>query len=319
MVVCQLVVGPAGVGKSTYCKILQDHCAAMRRRVHVANLDPAAENFEYDVAFDVRELISVADAMDELQLGPNGALVYCMEHLLDNMSWLQDKLEEYDDDDYVIFDCPGQVELYSHIPVMRRVADQLKMWNTPVVVAYLLDATFITDPGKFISGCLLSLSAMVQLELPHINVMTKCDLADKHEIERFLDLESGASLLALHHRQRYGDDGEDLDMWAAQPTNSVEPESEGDPKEERGEEGGEQMHGRGRPPRQLARLERLTQSISTVVDDYMMVSFLPLDVTDEDSVGLVLQHTDHAVQYGENMEPREPKETDIELDDGCVS
>ena len=40
---CQLVMGPAGVGKSTYCQALQQHAADERRRVHVANLDPAAE------------------------------------------------------------------------------------------------------------------------------------------------------------------------------------------------------------------------------------------------------------------------------------
>lgn len=32
------------------------------------------------------------------------------------------------------------------------------------------------------SGALLSLSAMVQLELPHLNVVTKCDLADRAEV-----------------------------------------------------------------------------------------------------------------------------------------
>lgn len=47
---------------------------------------------------------------------------------------------------------------------------------------FLLDATFITDPAKFVSGALLSLSAMVQLELPHLNVLTKCDLADRAEV-----------------------------------------------------------------------------------------------------------------------------------------
>jgi adenylate kinase family enzyme len=39
-------MGPAGVGKSTYCKTIQEHCSATRRRMHVANLDPAADQFE---------------------------------------------------------------------------------------------------------------------------------------------------------------------------------------------------------------------------------------------------------------------------------
>ena len=52
----QLVMGPAGSGKSTYCQVMQEHCANLGRirgrSIHVANLDPAAETFKYDVAFD---------------------------------------------------------------------------------------------------------------------------------------------------------------------------------------------------------------------------------------------------------------------------
>lgn len=97
----QLVAGPAGSGKSTYSHVLQEHGLALgpkhRRRIHVVNLDPAAEHFRYDVAFDIRDLISVDDVMDELRLGPNGSLVYCMEYLLENMDWLEEHLDGYDD------------------------------------------------------------------------------------------------------------------------------------------------------------------------------------------------------------------------------
>ena len=154
----QLVTGPAGSGKSTYSHILQEHVLTLgprnRRRIHVVNLDPAAEHFRYDVAFDIRELISVDDVMEELQLGPNGSLVYCMEYLLENMDWLQDHLDSYDDDEYLIIDCPGQIELYTHIPVMNKIIDQLRMWGygESMVSVFVVDATFVTDPAKFISG-----------------------------------------------------------------------------------------------------------------------------------------------------------------------
>ena len=82
-------MGPAGVGKSTYCRAMQEHAATERRRVHVANLDPAAEEFGYDVAFDIRSLIAVDDVMEELGYGPNGGLLYCMEYLLENVDWLK--------------------------------------------------------------------------------------------------------------------------------------------------------------------------------------------------------------------------------------
>ena len=32
------------------------------------------------------------------------------------------------------------------------------------------------DASKFISGCMQALSAMVKLELPHVNVLTKMDI-----------------------------------------------------------------------------------------------------------------------------------------------
>lgn len=67
--------------------------------------------------------------MTELDLGPNGALLYCMEYLVrahtrcdvapatpltslaqeDHMDeWLEDVLSGFGEDDYVLFDCPGQ-------------------------------------------------------------------------------------------------------------------------------------------------------------------------------------------------------------------
>lgn len=47
----QLVIGPAGTGKSTYCHVMQEHGSAVGRTIHVANLDPAAEVFRYSAAF----------------------------------------------------------------------------------------------------------------------------------------------------------------------------------------------------------------------------------------------------------------------------
>ena len=41
----QLVIGPAGSGKSTFCHLIQEHCDATKRTVHIVNLDPAAEHF----------------------------------------------------------------------------------------------------------------------------------------------------------------------------------------------------------------------------------------------------------------------------------
>ncbi|CAK9043101.1 unnamed protein product [Durusdinium trenchii] len=195
----QFVMGPAGCGKSTYCGIIQEHFkVALRRTCRVVNLDPAAENFAYDCYVDVRELISVDDAMEELDYGPNGGLIFAMEYLSENMSWLEEQISDALDDDYYIFDCPGQIELYSHLPVMREVVDMLQNQDFRVAGVYCIDVNFIEDASKFLSGALSALTAMVNLELPHINVLTKCDLLPPNaDVERYTDGDTQAILADL--------------------------------------------------------------------------------------------------------------------------
>lgn len=126
---CQLVMGPAGSGKSKYCTVIQENAKiAQRRNIHVVNLDPAAEAFDYEPLVDIRDLIQVDDVMEdaELKFGPNGGLVFCLEFLLENLNWLEEQLQDVDDD-YILFDCPGQIELYTHLPVMRRFVDVLQV------------------------------------------------------------------------------------------------------------------------------------------------------------------------------------------------
>lgn len=38
-----------------------------------------------------------------------------------------------------------------------------------------------------------------------------------------------------------------------------------------------------------------------------MVRFLPFDRTDEEGINIVLQHIDFSIQYGEDLEFKEPK------------
>jgi hypothetical protein len=39
-----------------------------------------------------------------------------------------------------------------------------------------------------------------------------------------------------------------------------------------------------------------------------MVSFIPLNIKEEDSVEILLAHIDNAIQYGEDLEPKAPKD-----------
>ncbi|XP_056146364.1 GPN-loop GTPase 3 [Lampris incognitus] len=187
----QLVMGPAGSGKSTYCSTMVQHAEAINRSVQVVNLDPAAEHFDYPVMADIRELIQVDDVMEDesLRFGPNGGLVFCMEFFANNFDWLEENLGHVEDD-YILFDCPGQIELYTHLPVMRQLVEQLQQWEFRVCGVFLVDSQFMVETFKFISGVMAALSAMVSLEIPQVNIMTKMDLLNpkaKKEIEKYLD------------------------------------------------------------------------------------------------------------------------------------
>jgi len=187
----QLVIGPAGTGKSTYCTTMQRHGENTGRSIRVVNLDPAAEAFEYTPSADVRDLIHLDDAMEdeEMHFGPNGGLIFCMEFLMENLPWLEEELGE-GEDDYFLFDCPGQIELYTHLDVMKKFVDLLQSWNFRVCAIFLLDSHFMINSASFISGAMAALSAMVSLEVPYINVLSKIDLLNrsgKKQLERFLE------------------------------------------------------------------------------------------------------------------------------------
>lgn len=54
------------------------------------------------------------------------------------------------------------------------------MWPTfcRMAAVHLVDAHLCGDGAKYISALLMSLNAMMSLELPHINVLSKMDLVD---------------------------------------------------------------------------------------------------------------------------------------------
>lgn len=285
---------------------MQEHgqTLARRRHIHVANLDPAAEVFEYEPTFDVRDLISVPDVMEELGLGPNGGLLYCMEYLLENSDWLRDELETFGDDDCLLLDCPGQLELYTHAPMMRLVIDRMRSWGFEgsMVSVFCVDAAFLIDAAKFLSGSLLSLSAMIALELPHVNVLTKCDLMPPEDVDRILEQGSATQLWDVEmDRQSLFSFNDDE---TAVPGNAVTAHpTEVLPHRRRLEERRRNRH-------------RLTDAICQLLDDWQMVSFLPLNINDEESIGLVLLAVDHAIQYGEDLEVRGAEESDeVEIDE----
>lgn len=92
----QLVIGPPGAGKSTYCDGMHQFLGAIGRKSSIVNLDPANDATSYPCALDVRELVTLEEIMGDTEggsLGPNGGVLYALEELEGNFEWLEEGLK----------------------------------------------------------------------------------------------------------------------------------------------------------------------------------------------------------------------------------
>ncbi|KAE8346646.1 hypothetical protein BDV24DRAFT_123199 [Aspergillus arachidicola] len=283
-----LVMGPAGAGKTTFCNAVIQHLQHTRRSCFYVNLDPAAESFSYEPDLDIRELITLEDVMEEMGLGPNGGLIYCFEFLLQNLDFLSEALDPLSEEYLIIFDMPGQIELYTHIPLLPSLVQFLSRagpLNINLCAAYLLESTFVIDKAKFFAGTLSAMSAMLMLEMPHVNILTKMDqvrdMVTRKELKRFTNVD--VQLLQDDDADAMGDPSSKDTLLS----------------------GGS--------------FKQLNRAVGQLIDDFSMVSFLQLDVQDEDSVAAVLSHIDDATQFHEAQEPREPNdEQDVNYEDADI-
>ncbi|KAM7190289.1 GPN-loop GTPase [Naviculisporaceae sp. PSN 640] len=291
-----MVMGPAGAGKSTFCASLITHLQLNRRSAFYVNLDPAAESFEHQPDLDIKDLISVEDVMEEMGLGPNGGLIYCFEFLMENLDFLTESLDSLTEEYLIIFDMPGQIELYTHVPILPALVKFLTQpgnLDIRLCAAYLLEGTFLVDRPKFFAGSLSAMSAMMMLEVPHLNILSKMDLVNKQmrkkDIKKFLTPDT--SLL----------EDDPVDIARRKAGEEVDNQS-GDPQDKNSLMSG-------------ATFKRLNMAVAGLLESFSMVNYLKLDCTNEDSVQAILSYIDDCIQYHEAQEPRELADEEYEEDE----
>lgn len=265
----QVVIGTAGSGKTTYCQAMSTVLAGLKRHVLVVNLDAANDgNVPYTAAASVSELVEGSEAARRgyESLGPNGAVMYTMELLERNLGWLDRVVRAAPSRAYFVFDCPGQLELYTHHASLARVLAHLQQrFDMRLCAVHLLDSVLCADASTFVAGLVTSLTAMLNLALPHVNVLTKVDLLPGYGPLPF-DLE-------------YLEEGQDLQYLA---------------------------HAVCRDRRFAARYGRLTEALCGVVEDYGLVSYVAMSVTNATSVHSVLALVDKANGYAvSGLDPTE--------------
>lgn len=185
----QLVVGSCGSGKSTYCLGMAELMRELRRDVAIVNLDPSNDEVSDDIDVDIRDLIKAEDAAMEQELGPNAVQIFCLETLAANLGWLKTALGTLGNR-YILFDCPGQFELYTDNDAMTKIVHFLtKIMRVQLVAVTLTDFLLCSSAHSYISAVLMSLSMMIHLELPHVNVLSKIDTLRRIAPEMAFNLE----------------------------------------------------------------------------------------------------------------------------------
>lgn len=232
--------------------------------------------------------------MEEVGLGPNGGLIYCFEFLMENLDWLTDALDSLTEEYLIIIDMPGQIELYTHVPILPTLARFLSQpgsMDIRLAAVYLLESTFVVDRAKFFAGTLSAMSAMLMLEIPHINVLSKMDLVKgqvkKKDLKNFLTPDLALLEDDPLERKRLTSEEEEDDDESKPP----------DDREQ-------VMKG--------ASFRRLNRAVAGLIESFSMVNYLKLDVTNEDSVAAILSHIDDCIQFHEAQEPKDPNEEDFE-------
>lgn len=269
----QLVIGPPGSGKTTYCAAMAEFLKRIGRKVAVINLDPANDSLPYNCQVDLGDLIQLDEVMDYLCLGPNGGLIYCMEFLYANRDWLASRLNRLRQENskyYLIFDLPGQVELYTYNPSMYELVSYLTRkpstgsnctletgLNLHLTAVHLVDSHYCSDAGKFISCVLTSLTAMLQLSIPHVNILSKADLVEQFGDLAF-NLDFFTEVLDLQYLiDRLQKDG---DLF-------------------------------------YEKYAHLNQALIGLIQDHSLVQFLLLDIQDLSHLERVMRYTDRANGY----------------------
>lgn len=158
---------------------------------------------------------------------------------------------------------------------MTRIIETFRSADYKVCSLYLLESLFLNDVGKFFAGVLTATSAMLQLGIPHINILSKMDLLTKcadgdNDVEDDDEISDDRHQL---HRYLYPDPSLLEELLSA-----------------------------ATPPK----FYRLNKALVQLIDEYDMVNFFPVNIQKETSLERIMLQIEFATQYSENLEPKEP-------------
>jgi GTPase SAR1 family protein len=173
-----LVVGMAGTGKTTLVQRLNHHVVENDMRAYFINMDPAVVDVPFDARIDIRDSVKYKDVMQQYKLGPNGAILTCLNLFATKIDQVVSLIEQRKDElDYVFVDTPGQIEVFTWSASGQMITEAFSS-TFPTCILFVGDTTRCVNPQTFMSTMLYSSSIMYKTQLPLTVTFNKCDVVD---------------------------------------------------------------------------------------------------------------------------------------------
>ena len=176
-------IGSAGSGKSSLTGAFMGWMRHQGYDAITVNLDPGIEKAPYVPDVDIREWIKLRDIMREYSVGPNGAQIIAADMLALNINEMKEIIESFETE-YVIFDTPGQMELFVLRQSGKFLIDFLSAKQS--IIGFLYDPIISRTPSGLITLMLQAASVQVRFNVPFISILTKSDLLEDDEREKIL-------------------------------------------------------------------------------------------------------------------------------------
>jgi GTPase SAR1 family protein len=173
-----IIIGMAGSGKTTFVKKLEEEIVKNLKEAYIINMDPAVHDTLYEANLDIRDTIKYKEVMISNGLGPNGAIMTCLNLFATNIHKIIELLENKKGLDYIVIDTPGQLEVFSWSASGKLISDSFSLIY-PTILIYLVDIPRCSNPNTFASNMLYALSIMYKMKLPLLIVFNKKDIVSE--------------------------------------------------------------------------------------------------------------------------------------------
>ena len=181
-----IVLGMAGSGKTTFVEKLEEEIANKDKESYIINLDPAVMDTLYEPNLDIRDTVKYKEVMASKYLGPNGAILTCLNLFSTNIDKVVSILEPKTDLDFIVIDTPGQLEVFSWSASGKLISDSFSILF-PSILIYIIDMPRCNNPNTFSSNMLYALSIMYKMKLPLLIAFNKADLAKDSKVTEWMD------------------------------------------------------------------------------------------------------------------------------------